>query len=153
MEKIILPLLGKANYGKTSTIKEIYKQFCKKHNVKGVNLNKRLRVEILAKVTVNGKVIGFSSNGDNEESIKKEFGIMIQEKCDIIVCAIRDNKDGKTHTLKKLVEEIARQNNYKFEEPFIYIEKRNGSIADDNAYAIKQDKVDIFIKKLDELVK
>lgn len=147
--KKILVIYGPHDSGKTSTLKEIHKKFCENHNAKSIILNSRLKTEILRKVVVNGKSIGFASNGDDAERIKKDLNELINNGCQIIVSAVRV-PDGGIQAQKAAFEEIAKSNSYEI-KPFDI--ERVPPKENDSSKAIKTDLAQKILAELEDAIK
>ena len=103
MKDVIL-VSGKANSGKSSTLRMIYRRLCSIQPEHMFNGNEVSSCQILDSSykddffavfsCINGKRIGLASNGDYKEEFVRVFGI-IKDKIDILVCVSRSvDTDG-----------------------------------------------------------
>ena len=89
MKKLVIAVSGASNRGKTTSIKKV-KGLLKKQYPNGKiseSLQPRLRVDILYTFTVGDVKIGIASQGDIPDNLEKFFNRLIQEGCEIIICA------------------------------------------------------------------
>ena len=87
MEKKIIALRGKANVGKTSTLKKAYEIL--KNNYTIENVFKRIDAEIKVIVIIKGVKIGIESQGDPGYRLKESLKEFAEKECVIIICATR----------------------------------------------------------------
>lgn len=117
MNKTIIAIYGRANEGKSETIKLICQNMIKNFPIAiPSEINIDYSGDILLTITIGSIKIGIESQGDpnsrmiSEDTIKKLADITFDENlgnCDIIICATRT--DGMT---VKKVDEIAEKYNY-----------------------------------------
>lgn len=95
MKKAIIILYGKANEGKTSTLKELFRLLTKRE----------LPTDFAEIIDYRNITIGFVTSsdpyGDNLDVFEEEISNQIEKKCDIIICTSRTS--GRA---KKFIEEI-----------------------------------------------
>ncbi|MFL3663341.1 MAG: hypothetical protein ACJ04Q_05010 [Flavobacteriales bacterium] len=109
MNKTIIAVHGRASEGKSSTIKEVFRQIIEDFPHTRVDRKVNFKGDILVIITINNIKIGIESQGDpnsrmiNEDTLRK----LTEEKCQIILCATRTS--GKT---VKKVDTIANEFNY-----------------------------------------
>lgn len=84
--KKIIAIRGKANVGKTTTIRE-FKSLLEEKKIQIKNLNYHLKVEVLFTFDYCGKHIGVTSRGDGRKYLEEDFKTL--GKCDIYICACR----------------------------------------------------------------
>ncbi|RRD75895.1 hypothetical protein, partial [Tannerella forsythia] len=127
MEKIAFILEGKANKGKTSTIKEVVEIINNKNNIaliekikednslEKVDIKKALEpydISLIIHLNIgdNRIRIGIESKGDpddnNKEKLLSSLEKFKEKECDIILCAIRDSSNEASHKLYKNVNII-----------------------------------------------
>lgn len=117
MNKTIIAIYGRANEGKSETIKLISQNIIRIFpNAIPSKINIDYSGDILLTITIGNIKIGFESQGDpnsrmiSENTIRKLADITFDKNlgnCDIIICATRT--DGMT---VKKVDEIANKYNY-----------------------------------------
>lgn len=113
-QKIIIQVWGKANIGKSRTIRILHEEFYKKyidpnHNY-GLNLIANSD-EISKTLNYKNYIVGFESMGDflGYHDLKKHLNDFIEIKqCDILICASRIYNEVNTY-----IENLAQQNNYR----------------------------------------
>lgn len=149
MKKIFV-IYGSANSGKTSTVKSIYDYFHEKYNAVETNLNKKLWKEILLTIDVNGHKIGFFSRGDNPDDIINSLEILINVNSEIIVCAVRKNRND---TQKNALMETVKKYNYNESDVvFESIERTDKTEPNDFKKAIKLDAKNHLIEQIEKLI-
>ena len=94
MKKKVLALKGKANVGKSETIKNVFEQLKSKYKSATTKYEKISSTDVRVILTINGKKIGIESQGDIGDILRKSFSLFTNEKCIIIICATRSR--GKT---------------------------------------------------------
>ena len=99
--KIIIDVFGAASIGKTSSIKAAYAK------LSGKDFTELQGDDIYETIHISGKLIGFASEGDPNSDQKENIKSLIDNGCDVIVCASRTK--GET---SRFVEEIANDNDY-----------------------------------------
>lgn len=92
--KKIITVKGKANVGKTTSIKKTYKWIISNYPYKTISPNTWGEDDIKTIIEVDGFKIGICSAGDEGSSVKEYMNEFEQTKCDIIICACRTK--GKT---------------------------------------------------------
>jgi hypothetical protein len=108
--KQLIVLSGRANVGKSRTIKRVYELLQSKHpNLKFiVPLSPRLRTETYVVLKINKIIIGIASRGDNRRCIEEALPLFFNpHKCKIILCATR-TKGGSWDA----VQEFSENNGY-----------------------------------------
>lgn len=83
----IIALQGRANSGKTGTIRYVF-ELLKQHASSEPEVLKN-GCDIAAVMTVNCTKIGVESQGDPEIRLKESLEYFVQAKCSIIVCSTR----------------------------------------------------------------
>ena len=97
MQNTIFVLQGKANIGKTQTIKEIYNLLQNKYfNTETTNYIEPVAphfdmfgADIKTILRINNINIGFESQGDPNSRLDDSLKFFIEKECQIIVCAAR----------------------------------------------------------------
>lgn len=89
MKKLVIAVSGASNRGKTTSIKKVKKLLQKKYpdGKLSQSLQPRLRVDILYTFTVGNVKIGIASQGDIPKNLELFFNKLLQESCEIIICA------------------------------------------------------------------
>ena len=99
--KTIIDVFGAASIGKTSSIKSAYAK------LSGKDFTELPDGDICEIIHISGKRIGFASEGDPNSSQKEDLKSLMDNGCDIIVCASRTK--GET---SRFVEDIANDKDY-----------------------------------------
>lgn len=103
MKRIAIAVWGKAGIGKTSTIRCVFDKL----NVEGKVPDKTIGPDICAIIKLNnGKKIGVASLGDPCSDQPKWIDYLVENNCDVIVCACRTK--GNT------VDNVANLVNYNY---------------------------------------
>lgn len=90
MKRIAIAVWGKAGIGKTSTIRCVFDKL----NVEGKVPDKTIGPDICAIIKLNnGKKIGVASLGDPCSDQPKWIDYLVENNCDVIVCACRTKGD------------------------------------------------------------
>ncbi|MBR4100108.1 MAG: hypothetical protein IKK55_03885 [Clostridia bacterium] len=89
----IIALRGHSGYGKTTTLNLLIDKLSQNNNVTVLNHIGRDRV---AKVIINGRIIGITTRGDTDAALTEDFKKL--GNCDLYICACRT----KGNTLKFL---------------------------------------------------
>ncbi len=89
----IIALRGHSGYGKTTTLNMLLDRLSKNNSITVLDRIGRDRV---ARVIINGKIIGITTRGDTDYVLAEDFKIL--DKCDLYICACRT----KGNTLKYL---------------------------------------------------
>lgn len=123
-QKTVIALIGKSNIGKSRTLKQVFEWLMETYpdaeiEKKPISLYRStkgkstlLRADISVILTIGDARIGIESMGDPAgrsrltQSLNKFSNN--QPPCDVILCAIRDTKDGK---MRRIVEQL-RQKSY-----------------------------------------
>ena len=84
MEKKIIALQGKSGTGKTTTLKLLIDKIASIYPTKTVHKNNS---DIAVIADIDGKTVGITTRGDNEECLAKDFEYM--GLCDLYICACR----------------------------------------------------------------
>jgi len=88
MANTIIALRGKANVGKSQTIKSIYESIISTFpNAQVSDLS--LGADVRAIITIDGCKIGIESQGDPNSRLFKSIKQFVDNKCEIIICATR----------------------------------------------------------------
>jgi len=98
MEKTIIALRGKADIGKTSTLKEVYKLLKDNYTIEieTENTNHNTpKADIKVIFKIKGIRIGIASQGDPGYGLEKSLEEFARKDCTIIICATRTR--GKTY--------------------------------------------------------
>lgn len=99
MKKTVIAVWGTAGIGKTSTIRRVFDKL----NVEGKTPDKIIEPDICAIINLsNGKKIGIESLGDPGSEQPEWIDYLVENHCDVIVCACR-TKGDTTDTVKNLV--------------------------------------------------
>lgn len=85
MNKEIILLSSPTNTGKTTSIVKLYEDVIKKHKISPISYTVDVRVSF----KINGKIIGFCSNGDNDWHVKKNIDFFKKHNCEICITACR----------------------------------------------------------------
>lgn len=88
MNNTIFAIRGKANIGKTSTIKYIY-EFLKEKYPNSVIEKVILSTDIKIVITINNILIGIESQGDPNSRLAESLDDFIKNNCNIIICGAR----------------------------------------------------------------
>jgi len=118
MKKTIIVVSGKANIGKTKTIKKVAESILKKYKNDYGNIDILQQADIKIIITIeivvegtqikNTVKVGISSGGDIANEVQSNLDYFIKEKCEVIICATR-SKGEPVH----LVNRTAEINGYK----------------------------------------
>jgi len=85
----IFALKGKANSGKTETVKTIFHNLQAKYPTATVNVLISNTVDIKVIMDINGTKVGIESQGDPHPRLKQSLSDFVNAKCDIIICTTR----------------------------------------------------------------
>lgn len=131
--KNIYAIYGRAEIGKTSTIREIYnlliEKFGKKIIVETETNIFSHKGDIRVTVKINGKLIGIESQGDPDSRLKASLDIFVKVNCDIILCATRTR--GTTVDFVKQLEQEYNINWIKKPDFADDYEQKNEGLAKD----------------------
>lgn len=90
MKKTAIAVWGTAGIGKTSTIRRVFDKL----NVEGKTPDKIIEPDICAIINLsNGKKIGIESLGDPGSEQPEWIDYLVENHCDVIVCACRTKGD------------------------------------------------------------
>ena len=88
--QIVIVLQGKGKRGKSTTLRKLIEILTKENAEKiGKLENERRKSDTWAVFDYNGRIIGITTSGDNEDELKPVIEYELPENCDIIVCASR----------------------------------------------------------------
>lgn len=96
----VLALYGRANIGKTQTIKKLFDSIISKFATAKIEFE-LLKDDVRAVLTINGKKIGIESQGDPGGRLIDSLGIFIKVDCEIIICATR-TRGSTVEAVKKI---------------------------------------------------
>lgn len=107
---------GKANIGKTHTLRKVYEKL----NSHEKTILEQPNDDIYATIKMGDFLIGIATQGDPMSGLKERLNELMQKSCDIIVCASR----SKGYTVDD-VENSALQNGYSliWSSPFVTEDK------------------------------
>ncbi len=88
MNNTIFALAGRANSGKTKTIKIVLSLFKEKFTYAQVVISSKT-IDIQAIITIGDIKIGIESQGDPDSRLEESLCLFVENGCDIIVCATR----------------------------------------------------------------
>jgi hypothetical protein len=86
--KKVIALRGRANVGKSQTIKEVYGLLRSKYQC-GVEWEKNTRTDVRAVLIIDGVRIGIESQGDPRGRLADSLSLFARIGCRVIVCATR----------------------------------------------------------------
>lgn len=114
--KVIICMQGKANIGKTHTLRKVYEKL----NSHEKTILEQPNDDIYATIKMGDFLIGIATQGDPMSGLKERLNELMQKSCDIIVCASR----SKGYTVDD-VENSALQNGYSliWSSPFVTEDK------------------------------
>lgn len=114
--KAIICMQGKANIGKTHTLRKVYEKL----NPHEKTILEQPNDDIYATIKMGDFLIGIATQGDPMSGLKERLNELMQKSCDIIVCASR----SKGYTVED-VENSALQNGYSliWSSPFVTEDK------------------------------
>lgn len=114
--KAIICMQGKANIGKTHTLRKVYEKL----NSHEKTILEQPNDDIYATIKMGDFLIGIVTQGDPMSGLKERLNELMQKSCDIIVCASR----SKGYTVED-VENSALQNGYSliWSSPFVTEDK------------------------------
>ena len=114
--KAIICMQGKANIGKTHTLRKVYEKL----NSHEKTILEQPNDDIYATIKMGDFLIGIATQGDPMSGLKERLNELMQKSCDIIVCASR----SKGYTVED-VENSALQNGYSliWSSPFVTEDK------------------------------
>ena len=131
--KNIYAIYGRAEIGKTSTVREIYNLLIEKFG-KQIIVETETNIfshkgDIRVTVKINGKLIGIESQGDPDSRLKASLDIFVKVNCDIILCATRTR--GTTVDFVKQLEQEYNINWIKKPDFADDYEQKNEGLAKD----------------------
>lgn len=114
--KAIICMQGKANIGKTHTLRKVYEKL----NSHEKTILEQPNDDIYATIKMGDFLIGIATQGDPMSGLKERLNELMHKSCDIIVCASR----SKGYTVED-VENSALQNGYSliWSSPFVTEDK------------------------------
>ena len=90
MKKTAIAVWGTAGIGKTSTVRRVFDKL----NVEGKAPDKTTESDICASINLsNGKRLGIESLGDPGSEQPEWIDYLVENNCDVIVCACRTKGD------------------------------------------------------------
>ena len=89
--KKVFALRGKANMGKSQTIRTVVEMLTDKHPDAGVAHNHKTRGDVRVVLTINDWKIGIESQGDPSSGrlVNGSLDLFVNVGCDVIVCTTR----------------------------------------------------------------
>lgn len=88
--QIVIVLQGKGERGKSTTLRRLIEILEKENAEKiGEPEKERKKNDTWAAFEYNGRIIGITTSGDNEDELKPVIEYELPENCNIIVCAAR----------------------------------------------------------------
>src|SRR5262245_11298971 len=104
MRRTMIVVSGKANSGKTTTIRLAY-EMLKPSGVPVLNFLKRPRKEVIGILEIKGMKVGFCSRGDQPLDLEVYLELLIEEGCVVIVCASHTRKSRTVEVVERLARE------------------------------------------------
>lgn len=104
MRKKIIALFGRANVGKTSTLRRVLQSLEERP---GATVDRQIdRVDIRAIILIDGLKIGIETQGDPTGRLAESLELFAREGCNVIICATRTS--GRTMDAVKRHEGVFR---------------------------------------------
>lgn len=108
--KIFIPLYGRSNSGKTTTLKKVIDKLERKYKVNDAREKPSAANDKLVIVDIDEVKVGISTGGDKEAVVKDCINKLFNKGCNIIVTATR-SKGAPV----EVVEKFCKTNNYKLD--------------------------------------